>query len=219
MKEVLNWLHALAVSVPIEIFVLVGAVVEEILAPIPAPVVMGTAGYIAHQQGHGILFFFWLAIIGTIGKTFASWVFYLIGEKAGEPIVHSWGKYVGLNQKQLDRAHSWMNKVWWDEVLLVFLRVIPIIPTFILSIACGVIKIRMRTFLWTTFVGSVVRNFVIVWLGAMTTQYADQILQIQTEVTQQPLYLSFAIAGLLIGVVCALLIKKKLSRSKELPKT
>jgi uncharacterized membrane protein YdjX (TVP38/TMEM64 family) len=53
-------------------------------------------------------------------------------------------------------------------LVLLVLRSLPIIPSIVVSAACGVFNISLRTYLWTTFVGTFIRNgifFSILYFG------------------------------------------------------
>jgi membrane protein DedA with SNARE-associated domain len=211
--QLLNWLKEIAASWPLELFVVIGSVLEEIIAPIPAPLVMSLAGYIASERGHGWVYFALLALIGAFGKTLASYALYVLGDKAEDVVVNRWGKLLGLERQKLDHATALMNKGWWDKALLVFLRAVPLIPTFIVSIACGVLKVPMRTFLWTTVAGSFVRNVAMIWLGVAGTEYVQQFWEDGgAEMAGKPLVMVSALIGLIIGCGIALLIKRKLGQ-------
>lgn len=211
--QLLNWLKEIATTWPLELFAFVGSVLEEVIAPIPAPLVMSLSGYIANERGHGWVYFALLALIGALGKTLASYMLYYLGDKAENIVVDRWGKLLGLERQKLDRAAALMNKGWWDEALLVFLRAVPLIPTFIVSIACGVLKVSMRTFLWTTLAGSFVRNIVMIWLGVAGTEYVQQFWQDGgAEMAGKPLFMVSAFVGLIIGCGIALLIKRKMGQ-------
>lgn len=218
--QLLNWLKEIATSWPLELFAFVGSVLEEIIAPIPAPLVMSLSGYIANERGHGWVYFALLALIGALGKTLASYMLYYLGNKAEDIVVDRWGKLLGLERQKLDRAAALMNKGWWDDALLVFLRAVPLIPTFIVSIACGVLKVPMRTFLWTTLAGSFVRNIAMIWLGVAGTEYVQQFWQDGgAEMASKPLFMASAFVGLIIGCGIALLIKRKMGQVASVSQT
>lgn len=213
MQQIIQWLTHLATDVPLELFVFIGTVIEEIIAPIPTPVVLGTAGYLAHQAGQGWFFLFWLATVSSVGKTLVSVVFYFLGDKAEDFFVHRCGKFFGISPTDIQKAERWMNKGWWDEVVLVGLRIVPIVPTFAVSIVCGVLRVKMRTFIWTTFIGTLVRSFIILGVGALGTQYAvDAWKTTGSDLFQDPLTVASGIIGLILGAGIALYLRKKMLR-------
>lgn len=210
MDQLIDWLTTLATQVPLEVFVFLGTMIEELIAPIPTPVILGTAGYIAHQAGSDIPYLIWLAVIGAIAKTVASYIFYLIGLKAGQLFVTRWGKYFGMTLPQLHHFSRMMNKGIWDDVLLVGIRIIPIVPTFIVSLACGTLHVKPKTFIWTTVLGSAVRNFLILLAGAYGTSYAQSAWETTGKETfSEPLMSVAAVVGLVIGGGIALFLRQR----------
>ncbi|OGM24943.1 hypothetical protein A2627_03180 [Candidatus Woesebacteria bacterium RIFCSPHIGHO2_01_FULL_39_28] len=50
MNQIISHIKTLANTTPLDLFVFVGPILEEIIAPIPSPLVMTTAGTLAHSQ-------------------------------------------------------------------------------------------------------------------------------------------------------------------------
>jgi membrane protein DedA with SNARE-associated domain len=150
---------------PLDIFAFFGSFVEEIIPPIPAPLIMTTAGSLALTQHHMWLFLLWLAVAGSIGKTIASWIFYVVGDKFENIAVRKFGKFIGINHKDVESLGSRFNGGWGDGAVLFVLRSIPIFPSVSVSIVCGIIRLNMRTFLGTTFLGTIVKNLIYLYVG------------------------------------------------------
>jgi membrane protein DedA with SNARE-associated domain len=213
LSQLISWLKHIALSGPLEVFVFIGSILEEVVPPIPTPLIMSLAGYIAHQRDSHILYFIFLALIGALGKTLASVMFYYVGDRAEDVVVSRWGKLLGLEREKLDKLSALLNKGWWDEILLVVLRILPLIPTFIVSLACGVLHTPLRTFVWTTFIGSFIRNLLLVWLGVAGTAYVQKFWdEGGAEMAQQPMIIGSGIIGLLIGCCIGLAIKRHWSK-------
>jgi membrane protein DedA with SNARE-associated domain len=216
MEGLLAWLKIIALTTPLEFFVVAGSFLEEIIAPIPSPLIMSFAGHLAQQRSENLLFFLFLAILGAVGKTLASFLLYELGNKAEDFLIGKFGKFVGLNHQKLEHIGHIFSSGWWDDALLLLVRTIPIIPTFIVSLACGVIKTKLRTFLWTTFVGSIIRNMLLLWIGAVGTPYVQKYWeQSGTELANDPVVVVSAVVGLMIGASIAILIKRYLASSPQ----
>ena len=54
---------------------------------------------------------------------------------------------------------------WRDDLIIMLARALPIMPTAPVSIACGVVKVNLRSYLVGTFFGTYVRNVMYLWLG------------------------------------------------------
>lgn len=158
-------LESFATKVPLEVFVVVGSLVEEIVAPIPSPSILTLAGSIALSQQKTIVFLIWLAILGSIGKTLGGWVLYWIGDKAEDIITMKWGKFFGISHKHIEHLGNKFHKGHKDIILLTFLRCLPIFPSAPISIGCGVIRLPIKIYLLGTFLGTIVRGFIYIYLG------------------------------------------------------
>lgn len=49
--------------------------------------------------------------------------------------------------------------------MIFLLRAVPIMPTAPVSIVCGLIKVKIRTYITSTFLGTLVRNIFYLYLG------------------------------------------------------
>ena len=158
-------LESWAKILPLPWFVFLGAMIEEIVAPIPSPIVMTLAGSFAQADKLHPGYIFFLALIGTLGKTIGSYVLYVITGYFEDIITSKFGKFVGINQKMIDNISSKLGKGWKDFVVLVLLRAAPIIPTAPVSIVAGLIKVDLKTYLLSTAVGVFFRNVFYLYLG------------------------------------------------------
>ena len=150
---------------PLDIFAFLGSFVEEIIPPIPAPLIMTTAGSLSLAQHHAWLFLLWLAIVGSIGKTIASWIFYVLGDKFEDIVVGKFGKFVGISHQDVESLGKRFNGGWRDSAVLFVLRSIPVFPSVSVSIVCGIIRLNMRRFITVTFFGTIVKNLFYLYAG------------------------------------------------------
>lgn len=154
-----------AQKVPLEMFIFSGAMIEEILAPIPSPLVMTLGGSIALAQNLMWIKLLWLALIGAIGKTIGSWIVYFVSDKAEDVVVNKFGRFLGVTHKEIENIGKYFYGDWRDDLIILIARALPIMPTAPVSIACGVIKVNPRSYLLGTFFGTYVRNMMYLWLG------------------------------------------------------
>jgi membrane protein DedA with SNARE-associated domain len=155
----------LSTQVPLEVFAFLGSFLEEIIPPIPAPLVMTTAGSLALAQHHGWPFLFWVAVTGAAGKLIASWVFYMAGDKLEDAVVRRFGRFLGVRHEDIEGIGRRFTGGWKDELVLFALRAIPLFPTVMVSIVCGIIRFNPATFLLATFLGTVVKNMLFLYAG------------------------------------------------------
>lgn len=106
----------------------------------------------------GYLFGTWPgAISSNIGATFGSFLAFLMAR-------YIFGGYIHRHlAKKLNNFESHLRKNGPNYLL--FLRLAPVIPTFLTNIFAGVTKINKRTFLWTASVGNFPADLVYAFAG------------------------------------------------------
>lgn len=175
VDQFISYLTVISTSVPLPIFTFLGALIEEIIAPIPSPVVMTLAGSLAFSANQNWIYLILLAFTGSIGKTLGAYAIYFIAGKAEDVIVTKFGKFIGVSQKEVEKISKKLNSGTRDDIVLFFLRAIPIIPTAPVSVVCGLIKTNLKTYLYSTFLGTLVRNIIYLYLGFTTINALDSI--------------------------------------------
>lgn len=138
----------------------------------------------------------WLltGIISVFAWTLGSWIAFIIGRKYGVKIIKKFVSLEGVYkiEKKIPHKH-----LFWSVVLLRL-----IIPIDILSYALGIFtKIKTRTYLLATIVGTTPFAFVWAYLGTMRFYY-------------QICALLIAVVIFLIGFI----IRKRLRAKREVPK-
>ena len=171
------WLTQTAQAIPLPLFVMVGGIVEEILAPIPSPLVSTLTGSIAESQRLGIWYLLGICALATFSKTIGAWIFYVLGDKLEGLAVPRLGKYIGVNHEELERFGKYFTGKWYDGVILLGIRAIPVMPSTPISLLCGILKINLRTFLFATYVGFYIRNFIFMLLGYTGLSATAELMQ------------------------------------------
>lgn len=165
LDYMIELLENLAPNIPLELFVLIGTFVEEVMAPIPSPMVMALAGTIAEAKNMALWYLLPLSFLGAIGKTLGAWVLYILADKLEDLVIGKLGKYLGVSHREIEGIGKKFNGGWKDNVVLFIIRMLPIVPSAPVSLACGVIKINIKTYLSSTFAGTFFRNLMYLYLG------------------------------------------------------
>jgi len=176
-EQILDAFILYAEKIPVAIFSFLGAFIEEIIAPIPSPLVMTTVGSVAAAQGKDAAFLLLLAVIGALGKTLGAWVIYFIADKAEDIAARKIGGFFGLSHEKIESIGRRFNKSWKDDIILFLIRIAPVIPSSPVSFVCGLIKINLRTFLVSTFAGTIIRNLFFIYFGYLGLTSAHSLLK------------------------------------------
>lgn len=198
------WIESIATNVSLEAFVVVGAFLEELLAPIPSPFVMTTAAVLAQVQGYSVLQLGFLVAIASVAKTTSCYCVYVVSDKAEDIVIGRYGKYFGISHKHVERLGRLLTKTWFDDVLLFLSRAIPVVPTFPISVGAGVIKYSVRGFLVATFLGTVVRNVFYLWIAYFGWSHFQSL---RDQLWNHPVWL--VSGGVLLVVILVVVLKAK----------
>ena len=152
-------------QLPLELFVLLGSFVEEIISPIPSFVVMIPAGAAAQVQSLGWWYLLPLGLLGGIGRLCASLILYVVADKAEDWLFSQGRRFFGVTHGQLEAYGQKLQAQRGGFVALFMLNALPILPTSLLSLTCGFIRVPLRMFALTTFLGSAVNGIFYMSLG------------------------------------------------------
>ncbi len=195
---VVAWLEQTAQAVPLPVFVMIGGIVEEIIAPIPSPLVSTLSGSITATQQLGMVYLLWICVLATFAKTAGAWLFYVLGDKFEDLAVPRFGKYIGVKHSDLEQFGKHFKGTWKDEVILLLLRSIPVMPSTPISLLCGILKINLRTFLVATYIGFYIRNLTFMLIGYTGLAAMESLMQgIDTAETALKLLIVLAVVGIL----------------------
>jgi membrane protein DedA with SNARE-associated domain len=122
--------------------------IESACVPLPSEVIMPFSGYLVYTGRFHLL---WVATWGAIGCNVGSVVAYEIGCYGGRPLINRWGKYILLNQHDLDRAEQFFQR--FGDITVLLARLLPVVRTFI-ALPAGIAKMPRLRFHIYTFVGS-----------------------------------------------------------------
>lgn len=164
--------------------------------PIPSEITMPLAGWLLVPDEMTALQAFAIGgFWGGLGCLIGSVVSYALGYYGGRPLVERYGKYILVNQRDIENFDRWFTR--WGHVGNFVGRLLPIVRTFI-SFPAGVFRVRFTPFLITTFVGS------FLWCGALALvgwawgDHWEQILRIMGPAKYPVVVL--LVAGLLLYV-------------------
>jgi membrane protein DedA with SNARE-associated domain len=165
--------------------VFLGSIVEEIIAPIPSTlVIMGTSFIIL--QGAAIspetIFSLFINVVlpASVGVTIGSLLIYTLAYYLGKELIDRLGKYLGVSWENIEKAQSKFEESRSDEVVLFILRALPVVPSIAINVFCGFVRYDLKKFVVITFLGTLVRAFILGFLG---WQFGSLYQTISTEIS------------------------------------
>lgn len=166
LSAIEQFVRTYATQVPLEWFVFIGSFFEEVVSPIPSALIMGTAGSLALVDGRSLGYLVLLALIGNLGKTLGSWLYYFIGDKLENILVRPITKYFGVKHKDIESiGKRFTGHHWKDGGLVFLLRIVPFVPALPVSLAAGIIKMDVRVFLVASYIGNFLKDLLYLYVG------------------------------------------------------
>lgn len=192
---------------PLEIFVFIASFIEEVFAPIPSMAVLLTTGSFASLQNYTLMALIPLAIIATLGKTIGAIIVYYLSGKFGEITITKFGGIFNVSHEEIKTFGSKITGSTKDYFLLIALRALPIVPSAVVSIGCGVMKIKLKVYIITTFIGTILRDSVFLYIGFKGTQLLASIADQSAGI--ESLIQTFVLVMVLAGLIYLYFKKKK----------
>jgi membrane protein DedA with SNARE-associated domain len=188
-----------------QLSVFVGVMIEQIIVPIPSPLIIMGAGAILIPSGLSIpqafLQILWLIVLpGTIASTLGSYIGYLISFYGGKALVIRFQRFLDVDWKEIENLEKRFQGK--REALTIFLsRAIPVFPISLVSIFAGLLRVPIRPFTLFTFLGAIFRCFFLAfvgwWIGATYERVANQLDSAETIVSVAMLIAMVAALGFL----------------------
>jgi len=163
-QVILSWVA----HMPLPIFTPIASLIEEVIPPIPSPAITIVAGSMAQIQEYTTLGLVALIFLAAIGKTIGASFVYFVSDKVENFLMN--GKvagFIGITHEEIERFGKRLGRGWRDYIILTVLRALPIVPSVLVSVGAGLLKINLKLFVITTFIGSLIRGAIYVSLGYM----------------------------------------------------
>lgn len=200
----ITWLiEAIKSNGPSSVFI--GGVFEEIVIPIPSPIISMAGGAFLINTDKLlealIQIFTKVSLPFALGATLGSTLAYLMAFFGGKFLIEKLHKYLGFNWRTVEKTRKKFIKGSGDEIAIVLLRGIPVVPVSLISAVCGAIRYDWKAFYFFTFLGLIMRSFILGILGwqagVLYKNLAEDIDKLENIVMVVTLLLISAILGFL----------------------
>ena len=132
---------------------------ESALIPIPSEIIMPFSGFLVAS---GRLDPTGVILAGTFGNLAGSILTYFLGLKVGRAFVLKYGRYVLFRRHHLELTERWFAK--YGDKMSFAGRLLPAIRTYV-SLPAGLGVTNFKKFVAYTFVGSLIWNFFLTYIG------------------------------------------------------
>jgi membrane protein DedA with SNARE-associated domain len=179
---------------------------ESMIAPVPSEAVMPFVGFQVVDGKWNL----WLAIlVTTLGSVVGSLASYLMGYYGGKPLVLKVGKYLLLDQHDLELTERFFHRK--SGTLTIFIsRFIPVVRHLI-SIPAGIGRMPLAPFLIATAIGATAWNTFLLACGMKLREHWHVMLNYSHQV-------DIVVVILLLAGACWFM-RSKLARLKSFSRT
>lgn len=184
--------------------ILVLMIVEGIITPIPSELIIPFAGYLAAE---GDLSLPLVILLGTCGAAIGNSIAYFIGYRLGRPLIERYGRYLRLDENDLEVAERWFAK--YGDVSVLLGHAVPGIRSFI-SFPAGIGKMRFRKFVAFSTIGALIWTTVLALAGYILL---DEWRRLASTTESIDLYVAILAIAVVVGYVYWMKSRRRLARS------
>ena len=169
MTEILNSILAMVKTHgPLSMFI--GGIVEQIIVPIPSPIITMSGGvFLVSKQGN---FFniLWQIITRvslpySIGAVIGTGLVFFIAYYGGRPLLDKFGKYIGISWKLIEKVRADFQKTIADELFILIAVCIPVVPVSLISAFSGGFRFKPTKFFPIMFLALIIRAIILGFIG------------------------------------------------------
>ena len=178
-----------------------GGFVEQIIVPIPSPII-GMAGGAFIIDRHLPLLSTIIQILQkvslpyAIGAAIGSSLVFLVAYFGGKPFIDRFGNYAGISWKLIEKIRNDFKKTINDELFIVISCSIPVVPVSLIAGLCGAIKVAPAKYYPMVFIALLIRSTILGFLGY---QMGESFMSLANGLNNIESILTVVGAGLILG--------------------
>ena len=178
-------------------------ILESALIPIPSEIIMPFSGFLVSKGTFDPIS---VVLAGTFGNLVGSILTYYLGIKAGRAFILKYGKYILFKKSHLEFTEELFEK--YGDKISFFCRLLPAVRTYI-SLPCGVGKANFVKFSIYTFLGSLIWNSMLTYVGILLGNNWKNI-------DKYAIYLDIVAACVIVGFIIWFVVKvRRRNKSRQ----
>ena len=135
------------------------AVLEIVYPAIPGELVLPFVGFLVAE---GKLNFVLSVLAATVGNVLGMFIIYVVSMWFGRPFIERYGRYFLMDKRHLDMSEEFFDK--YGDLAVLLGRMIPGYRELV-SVPAGLGRMKPPKFLIFTFIGSLIWDLVLVFMG------------------------------------------------------
>lgn len=188
------------------IAVMAGMVIEEVIVPIPSPIIPMAAGFIIIEASTipaaMLQAFFVIALPASVASVISSYFVFGVAFYGGKPILEKYGRYLDLSWEEVQHFERHFESER-EKYYVALFRAIPIVPLSLVSGSAGLFRMDWKQYGIWSFMGMMPRNFSLAMIGWWVK---DDAIALASQIDT----VSTAVAVAAAGSVAALIVYRKL---------
>ncbi|GGO06225.1 DedA family protein [Saccharibacillus kuerlensis] len=135
--------------------------------PVPDELLMMSVGYLTRI---GTMYLPYALLCSFAGAMSGMMLSYVIGKKAGRPLLDRYGRWVGLKPNRIARVEKWMNKFGTISIVFGYF-----IPGFrhVTCYMCGISQMPLRKYVFFAALGALIWCTVFIFSGRLLAHAID----------------------------------------------
>ena len=101
-----------------------------------------------------------IALPVGIGPALGSLPAYGLAYFGGKPVIEKFGRHFQVSWGDVEKMELRFKGSWYDEILFLALRCIPLLPYLPISVAAGILRMRLAPFFVLTVTGAIIRMMI-----------------------------------------------------------
>ena len=178
-----------------------GALVEQIIVPIPSPIISMAGGAFLVTRDLPLFETIWqvfthVALPYSIGALIGASLVYFASYYIGKPFLDKYGKYIGLSWKLIEKVKQDFQKTIADELFILIASSIPVVPVSIVTAYSGGFRIPAKKFYPMLFLALLIRSTILGYIGF---QMGEAFTELAHGLDKIESLLTVVFAGLILG--------------------
>jgi len=178
-----------------------GGFVEQIIVPIPSPIIGMAGGAFIIDRPLPLLstiiqIFQKVSLPYAIGAAIGSSLVFLVAYFGGKPFIDRFGNYAGISWKLIEKIRNDFKKTINDELFIVISCSIPVVPVSLIAGLCGAIKVAPAKYYPMVFIALLIRSTILGFLGY---QMGESFMSLANGLNNIESILTVVGAGLILG--------------------
>jgi len=169
MTQILNTILAMVKTHgPLSMFI--GGIVEQVIVPIPSPIITMSGGAFLITNQLPFLQTLWQVITRvslpySTGALIGTSMVFFIAYFGGRPFIDNFGKYIGISWKLIEKVRSDFQKTIADELFIFTAVIIPVVPVSLISAFSGGFRFKPTKFFPIMFLALIIRSIILGFIG------------------------------------------------------